>query len=77
MCIATYGAISTATSVEAVDAIVSRTAKKANEWNSLPIKQKIRLLEEVISNTIQYRDVWVNQQQMAKGVDPNNPLHGK
>lgn len=76
MRIENYGTISTATSVEAVDATVSRVAKKAEEWNSLPIQQKIDLLEKLISNTIKYRDEWITQQQMAKGVDPNNPLHG-
>ncbi|CAJ1937494.1 unnamed protein product [Cylindrotheca closterium] len=42
-----------------VDQVVKRVSQKGDEWRSLPMDTKIKLLEQIIQNTIQYRNEWV------------------
>jgi aldehyde dehydrogenase (NAD(P)+) len=65
------------TAPEEVAGIVQCVSEKADEWKSLPIEEKIFLLEQIIANAIRYKDEWVALQQEARGVSPNkNVLHG-
>jgi acyl-CoA reductase-like NAD-dependent aldehyde dehydrogenase len=59
-----------------VDAVVEIVSSKAKEWAELPIERKIKLLEELLENAIEYKDEWVSCQEKKLGIDPKNPLHG-
>jgi acyl-CoA reductase-like NAD-dependent aldehyde dehydrogenase len=56
--------------------IIEGVSAKSDEWATLPLSQKVDLLENVISNAFDYKDEWLLQNQQSKGVDPQNDLHG-
>ena len=66
----------TPSSVEDVDRIVTNVAAKAEEWKALPVNKKVKLLQQILKNTVREHDTWCALAQESRGVHPTDPRHG-
>eukprot|EP00521_Asterionellopsis_glacialis_P016667 CAMPEP_0195296180 /NCGR_PEP_ID=MMETSP0707-20130614/18942_1 /TAXON_ID=33640 /ORGANISM="Asterionellopsis glacialis, Strain CCMP134" /LENGTH=147 /DNA_ID=CAMNT_0040357611 /DNA_START=117 /DNA_END=557 /DNA_ORIENTATION=+ len=64
------------TPIEDVPVIIERTASKADEWKSISLEKKIKILEQIVKNCIRYQDEWSKLSQESRGVDHIDPRQG-
>jgi Aldehyde dehydrogenase family len=64
--------ITTTTPDNDIANIVARVAGKAQEWQALPLREKIQLLQQILTNAIQFEPEWNAVAFAARGINNNN-----
>ena len=60
-----------------IDSLIESVDKKKNEWATLAITEKIKLLLEVRKNVGKYAQEWVDLSVKGKQMEPGSPLAGE
>lgn len=60
-----------------LDILLGTLYDNAQTWHQLPIKRKVQLLDEILSDTLTVSEDWANAGCAAKGLDPQSAEFGE